>query len=299
MTNQPKLVIALTLALSAFSARADTVGYVLTSAQGFGTVNLTTGSYHYIGPGTPDGGSGLVRGPGGSLLTLGFTGNLDSINPATGVSTVIGATGLASCFLPTDACGSNSASALGSFGSTLYATDLGNNIYTVNPTTGAATLLGATGLPGLPFILDSTNPDGTLNVYDEVLFAAAGNLYLTFDASTIDFSTFTVTPVIAANLYRINPTTGVAALIGPTSQAITAVVNSKGATYGFKASTGEILTLDLSNGNTSHFSDYDQSVGVVGGASPVPEPSSIAMFGTGLAALTGSLRGRLQRRRTA
>ena len=295
MIIQPKFAIALTLALSAFSARADTTSYVLTNA-GFGTVSLTTGAFHYIGPGTPEGASGLVRGLGGSLLTLSFTGNLTSINPTTGVSTVIGATGLASCFFPGDACGGSSSSALGSLGATLYATDLANNIYTVDPLTGAATLLGPTGLPGLPFVLDSTNPDGTINVYDEVLFAAGGSLYLTFDASTFDVNTFTAIPVIAANLYQINPTTGVASLIGPTSQALTAIINSNGATYAFKASTGEILTLDLSNGDTSHFSDYDQSIGIIGGASPVPEPSSIALLGSGITAMIGGLRMRRNKR---
>ena len=63
-------------------------------------------------------------------------------------------------------------------------------------------------MPALPFILDSTHPDGTVNIYDEVLFGVAGNLYATIDASTIDFSTFTVTPVIAANLYRITRSPG-------------------------------------------------------------------------------------------
>ena len=54
----------------------------------------------------------LVPGPGGMLLTLTFSGNLDAINPATGVASVVGSTGL----------GGNG-DTIGEVGGTVYATD--------------------------------------------------------------------------------------------------------------------------------------------------------------------------------
>ncbi|MGI8741114.1 MAG: hypothetical protein ACR2NN_00810, partial [Bryobacteraceae bacterium] len=84
-------------------------------------------------------------------------------------------------------CGPTSANNLVKFGGTLYATDLANNLYTVDPLTGGAKLLGTTGIPPLPFKLLSTNPDGSTNVFDETLFGAEGKLYATFDAITMDF----------------------------------------------------------------------------------------------------------------
>ncbi len=96
------------------------------------------------------------------------------------------------------------------FGGTLFATDLANSLYSVDPLTGAAKLLGPTGIPPLPFKLLSTNPDGSTNLFNETLFGAGGNLYATFDAFTIDFATFTKKTVIPAALYQIDPKTGVA-----------------------------------------------------------------------------------------
>jgi hypothetical protein len=51
------------------------------------------GAFHQIGADTPSQQFDLVSGPNGSLFNLTATGNLESINTATGVTTVIGATG--------------------------------------------------------------------------------------------------------------------------------------------------------------------------------------------------------------
>src|ERR1039457_3595572 len=75
----------------------------------------------------------LVPGPNGSVLTMSFDGNLDSINPNTGAISVIGPTGFADCSSPSSpTCGPNSQLSFGSAGGTLYATDFANNLYTLN-----------------------------------------------------------------------------------------------------------------------------------------------------------------------
>ena len=66
--------------------------YAVSTGQQFGTLNLDTGGFHQIGPNLPGETSGLVPGPNGGLLSLSFSGNLNSINPANGVTTLIGAT---------------------------------------------------------------------------------------------------------------------------------------------------------------------------------------------------------------
>ncbi|MDQ6662930.1 MAG: hypothetical protein M3Z23_00885, partial [Acidobacteriota bacterium] len=129
---------------------------------------------------------GLVPAANGSLLTLTSSGNLDSINPATGVTTLIGPTGLADCSLTTSRCGPTSANALGGLGGTVYATDFNGDLYTVNPLTGAAKLIGSTGIPAVPAIPFTTNSDGSINFFDENLFAAGGKLYANFDAATFN-----------------------------------------------------------------------------------------------------------------
>jgi hypothetical protein len=168
---QSALIASLTLILFAASASAEPLVYVVTSNNQFGTIDLATGAFHPIGAPTPEGQSNLVWGPDGSLLSLTYSGNLEKINPATGGTTVIGATGL----------GSN-AFDLAEVRGKLYATDFSNNIYSVDPKTGAAHFLRATGLPPDPNIPFSTNPDGTVNLCDESLYGVHGKLYATFDS---------------------------------------------------------------------------------------------------------------------
>jgi hypothetical protein len=75
--------------------RQSLLAYVITGGRQFGAVDLKSGKFLPIGPGTPpDVGGGLVHGRGTSLLTLAFSGNLDAIDPRTGMTRVVGATGL-------------------------------------------------------------------------------------------------------------------------------------------------------------------------------------------------------------
>lgn len=297
MILQHKLVLAFTLALSTAAANADNLVYVLGDGGQFGTITLSTGSFTPIGPGLPVAAGGLVQGSGGNLLTLGFNGDLNSINPSTGALSVIGPTGLGDCSLPTSPCGLNSANIIGKVGSKLYATDLANNLYSVNPTTGAATLIGPTGIPGLPFVPHAPvagDPDGSFYIYDEVLFDFNGDLYANFDTGIFDPVTFTPTPLIAPELYKIDTTTGLATSIGPTAQGLEGIANVNGTLYAFNLPLSTVVTLNLADGSTSYVSDTDPAIGLVtsatAAASPVPEPASLALVGTGLATIAAGIR---------
>ena len=242
MLTRQKLIVLLTLVLFAAPASAGILVYVVNGEQ-FGAVDLGTGAFNpIVGPGTPQGADGLVPGPNGSLLTLTFSGDLDSINPATGALSRIGATGLADCSTTTSPCGPTSANTIGALAGTIYATDFNNDLYTVNPLTGAATLIGATGIPGVTFVPGVTIPGGdTFDALDESLFSAGGNLYATFDTVNVELNPFTVTPIISPDLYQINPVTGHATLIGPTSLTLGAAVNVDGTIYAFDNMDSQVL----------------------------------------------------------
>lgn len=294
-----KVVLALTFATSTIAAHADAVVYVIGDSGQFGTVNLSTGSFSPIGPGLSAGSGGLVRGPGGSLLSLGFNGSLYSINPATGAMSTVGATGLGDCSLPTSACGSNSANLIGKLGASLFVTDLANNIYSIDPVTGAATLIGATGIPAIPFPPHAPvagDPDGSFYVYDESLFDYGGQLYANMDAGIFDPVTFTPTSLIDPNIYRINTSTGAATLVTSTDFGLGTITNVNGTLYAFDLPISSIVTLNLADGSTTFVSNTDPAAGMVGGASPVPEPSSLVLAGSGLAAIAAGIRKRFSAR---
>jgi hypothetical protein len=273
---------SLTLAFSHVPLSADATVYVvsagLTGNGQVGTVNLQTGAYQQIGPTEPDGYFGLATGPNGTLVAGTYAGNVDSINPSTGVPIRIGPTGLGGCVVPSPSCGPNIYGTMGGLGATIYATDFQDNLYTVDPTTGAATLLnGNTGLPAIPFVPGSLNPDGTINFWDESIFGAEGSLYATFDSFVFDLNTSTVVNVVVApELYRIDPSTGTATAIGSTDLGIGAAVDVNGTAYAFNDLTDQITSIDLSSGSTSFVANFDPSAGVIQGAAvATPEPGSI------------------------
>jgi hypothetical protein len=281
------LIASAAMILTAAAASAGPIVYAVSTNYNsftgeFGTVDLTSGAFTQIGPSTSDPLTGLVPGPSGTLLGISASGNLDSVNPATGMISVIGATGIGAAG-PGDA-----ADDLAELSGTLYATDLYGNLYTLNTTTGAATLIGYTGIPICPSL---TNPE---EVSDESLFTANGKLYATFDGVNLVTSALVDSP----ELYQINPATGVATAVGPTALGLDAVVQTNGTVYGLAfgfAASNTVLSLNLTNGNTTFLNDYASSPVAGGvnsydieGASPVPEPASFALIFGGLLVLLAS-----------
>lgn len=288
------LMVLPAFVLFTISANAGSLVYVVNSNQ-FGTVDLSTGAFSQIGSDLADGVQGLVPGPNGSVITLAFNGNLERINTSTGAVSVIGASGLADCSQPTSPCGPTSVNTLGNLAGTIFAVDFANDLYTVNPVTGVATLIGLTGIPALPFIpLSPTgDADGSFNFYDENLFGAGGKLYANLDTGVFDPTTFKITQGIAPMLYQINPLTGHATLVAPVPFGLTSVVNVNGTVFAFDGATSQVVTLDVAIGITTRVSDLDPAVGIIDGATAaVPEPVTIALTGIGLALLIVSKRRR-------
>ncbi len=215
----------------------------------FGALDLSNGMFLPIGHGLPpDAGGGLVQGLGTSLLTLTFRGYLDAIDPFTGSWSEVGKTGLGDCSAP-GSYDPNCANVMGRLGGKFYATDFANNLYSVDPATGAATLIGPTGMPEVTVAPFSRNPDGTFNFFSENFVSAHGRLYANFATGTTDF--VTVTDVIPGGLYQIDPSTGRATWIAPTDTNITAMVNVNDTVYAFDVYTNQVLTLDLTTGLTT------------------------------------------------
>ena len=124
----------------------------------FGALDLSNGMFLPIGHGLPpDAGGGLVQGLGTSLLTLTFRGYLDAIDPFTGSWSEVGKTGLGDCSAP-GSYDPNCANVMGRLGGKFYATDFANNLYSVDPATGAATLIGPTGMPEVTVAPSATTP---------------------------------------------------------------------------------------------------------------------------------------------
>ncbi|MDQ2668038.1 MAG: PEP-CTERM sorting domain-containing protein [Gemmatimonadota bacterium] len=293
---------ALAGALAAFGASAISAAaqsaYIVDAAQRFGTMDLATGQFLAIGPGLPQGTTGLTTGAHGSLLSLTFSGDLIEIDPSTGVTRLIGPTGFTDCSTPSSPCGPKTGSTLTGFRGAIYATDFQNNLYTLNPLTGAATLVGATGIPAVPFTPGFPTADGTLPFYDQALFSVGDALFSTFDAAILDFETGDITSVIAPSLYQINAFTGRATRIAATALGLHAALGVGGIAYAFDSHFGTVVTLGLTDGQTREVSSFgDPGEFIITGATvattTTPEPASVGLVGLGLVVI-GAYRRRVR-----
>jgi len=135
--------------------------------------------------------------------------------------------------------------------------------------TGAAKLVGPTGMPQITLVPLSIDPsNGKLNVYEESLFSFRGKLYANFDSGQVDLSNGSETAVIPAALYEIDPETGRARTIAPTDLGLLTIVNVNDIVYAFDSDNGRFAILDLETGRTQPVSNLDPSAGFVCGATP-------------------------------
>ena len=262
-------LLLLPMLLLVTGASAQNLIYVVDFNSQFGTVDLFTGAFNPIGVPTPEPLANLVWGKEGSLLSLSASGNLNKINPLTGETSIVGQTGLA-----------YNAFDLAEVRGKLYATDFSNNIYSVDPQTGVARFMRATGIPPDPQVPFSQNSDGTINLCDETLYAWGGKLYATFDSFKVDPNTLVITPSVNPALYEIDPSTGEAKRIGPTRLGLGATVAANGRFYAIESeivgwnqygplAQNKLYTLDLRTGATEYLRDLDSSEGAIFGAAPV------------------------------
>jgi len=192
------LLLAATSRVRAGENDGDNLAYVVSATAQFGVVNPETGAFTPIGK-TTSVLSGLALGPDHALNGLDADNNLVTIDPATAVTTVVGNVGL-----PVQPDGN--VTLLTSLGKgKLFAVDPANDLYSINPWTGHATRIGSTGIPV---------PDFTNCVTGNSLSGAEGELYFTFEVDDND-PNICGTPS-PSRLYRIDPHTGQATLVGAT-----------------------------------------------------------------------------------
>jgi hypothetical protein len=223
-------------------ARAGLI-YVEGSASALATLDPTTGAMTEIGPT-----SVLLYGLGfddaGKLYGLGADRNLYGVNTSTAALTLIGSyTG-----------DFNSGASMGSASDgTLYSVNGVGDIWTVNPTSGAATPLGNMGF--------ATNSDPSGD--------AGSGLYI----------------IGGQDLIKIDRATGAGSPVGTGSynSVIFGLAYTNNTMYAIEGKGPGIYAVDLASGHSEPVSSYSTSVvGTVEAAAAinsasVPEPSSLVM----------------------
>jgi hypothetical protein len=204
----------------------------------------------------------------------------------------------------------------------LMGVSFSGNLDSINPGTGAVSVIGPTGLG--PNALDTVAFGGVLyetdfsnNLYRlnpttgaatligntgipveppagdcvEALFVANGKIYVTYEVLD-PHNNFAV--LISPNLYQIDPASGAATLIGSTGRNLSAAVELNGAVYAFQGDavtgTSDEVSLDVATGHTSFVTHIDPGVAFVDGATTAPEPSSVVLSGLGIIAFAFVLR---------
>ncbi len=240
------IIIILLLVMTAAASAQDPMAYDFVGrAENWGTIDLTTGAFSQTGN-TGELISGVGVGPAG-LLYGGIYGGttLYQVNPSNGSVTTVGTSDFDYV----------------EFGSTttgVYGFDSSLNLYSVNTTTGASTLIGSTGV----------TVSGTTG-------ASTGSATLYFTNGS------------PALLYSINTSTGVATEIGNTGvDEIGALVFENGTLYaGSNTPTVVLYTLDPATAAATFVADAPNSAdfwGLAPSVFPVVglSPSSLKLAST-------------------
>jgi hypothetical protein len=264
MKNKLFWALAALIALSAVPASAGSI-YSVFYDNRFGVIDDSTGAFTQIST-LPIAQAGGIAYDNSTLYAQSIQSQLISVDPVSGVSSDIGSSGLQL----------TSVGFAGGYNG-LFEVDSMSNLYSINANTGAAELIGATGLgPNYQTWDTSLSDSGT-----ELYFTAGG-------AGAID------------QLYGINPTTGVATDLGSTGVtgiAGSAIVSGYLELFQYNAGTDHIYSAPLGSTDFTAISVLGAQI-VDGGAvlatptadnvastSTVPEPFSILLMASSLIAL--------------
>jgi hypothetical protein len=238
-------------------AKADSLAYVATGSDQFGTIDLSTGVFTSIGS-SGQLLSGLGASGGNLYGGVEGTDDLYQVNTGTGALTSVGTGNINYLATGSTTGGLYAIGGPGTAGSEL-------SLFSIDSSTGAATLIGATGLDISTSVVDTFG-----------LSTGSDTLYLTFGPS---FSTDT--------LYSLSLNTGVAALIGSTTgaDAFGADVFENGTLYGGSNTNGSSLvdsldSLNPTTGAATFIVDESGGAAQFDGLAPAsssPEPGSLLL----------------------
>jgi hypothetical protein len=247
---RPAFYCAVLFTLFVGGLKADNIAYMGTASDQFGTIDLNTGAFNVLGNmGVTLSGMAVANA---TLYGVSFhtgTGTLYTIDPGNGSLTAVGTSPV-------------NYDDFGSTTSGLYAVGLNEDLYSINPISGAATLIGPTGLSFGTWRSLSTN------------------------SSTLYFSD-------GPNLYTLNTTTGAATLVGNMGgPQIGAMLLEGGILYGGEDLPGlQVDTLNPTTGVATTGPNVTGTSSPIFALAPnplllsVPEPGTTVLFAIGITAL--------------